>query len=644
MTSQLGSRPRVVYWDNLPAPYAVERYNTLAARGTLDFSVWFARRADPDRFWTVDESTWRFQAAYVEDPSTGLDEAQQFARRCDEARPELLLTLYGERPFAVGHFLIKGLGIRTALLVLPTYDAWVRRAWWKEQAKRLLFHSADAAKVSGVDGQRYALRYGFPADRVFKVRQSIDVARYSTARSPTQRARLRADAGVEGCVFLYVGRFWEGKGLDVLLDAFVQVRQANPEVSLLLVGDGPDATPLRAKARSIDGVRVQPFVHASELPAYYRAADVFVFPTLGDPHGQVVEEAHAAGLPIIASNAAGDIERRVIDGVNGFVVPAGDVRALARSMIELAGAQELRHAMGRQGAERARAWDHEVWADDFERFVRESLALPTRATAAASATRALGRVALLACDIAARTAVWRKKAHAGLLKTIGGTLASRANRLGMWLLSLPWRARRPAVRLERFGTVTGGWLLPAERLTAHGVCYCAGVGEETSLEDALLRRTDCAVWSFDPTPQSAAHVARQSFDPNRFRFMPVGIGDTTETMRFFEHHDREMLPAYSTVNLWKTTAYFEAPCTTVPALMATLGHRALALLKLSIEGAEWRVIPHLLQQNTLRVGILGVVFTQPTPFWRVAAAVRLLHRHGLRYVCHDQWKFTFVSR
>ena len=82
---------------------------------------------------------------------------------------------------------------------------------------------------------------------------------------------------------------------------------------------------LRAKAQGIDGVRVQPFVQAPELPAYYAAADVFVFPTLGDPHGQVVEEAHAAGLPIIASNAAGDIERRVIDGANGFVVPAGDV-------------------------------------------------------------------------------------------------------------------------------------------------------------------------------------------------------------------------------------------------------------------------------------------------------------------------------
>ena len=639
-----GSRPRIVYWDNLPAPYAVERYNTLAGRATLDFSVWFARRTDPERHWTVDESTWRFRGAYVEDPSQGLDAAQQFVRRCDDVRPDLILALYGERPFAVGHPLIKALGIRTALLVLPTYDTWVRRAWWKEQAKNVLFRSADAAKVPGPDGLRYAVRYGFPSDRVFSVRQSINVARYSAPLSAAQRERVRAEARVDGCVFLYVGRFWEGKGLEALMDAFVLVKQTNPAVSLLLVGHGPGATPLRAKAHGIDGVRVLPFVQAERLPEYYAASDVFVFPTLGDPHGQVVEEAHAAGLPIIASNAAGDIERRVINGENGFVVPAGDVPALAGRMIDLAGAPELRRAMGRRGATRAATWDHEVWADDFERFVHGSLGLPPRTTAAARATRAVGRLALWVCDLAERTAVWRKKAHAGILGTVRDTLASRANRLGMWLVSLPWRMRSPAVRLERFGTTTGGWILPADRLTAGGVCYCAGVGEETSLEDALLRRTGCSVWSFDPTPESAAHVARQPFDPARFHFVSVGIGDKTETMRFFEHHDREMLPAYSAVNLWNTDAYFEAPCTTIPALMATLGHTALTLLKLSIEGAEWRVLPHLLQQDGLRVDTLGVVFTQPAPFWRVAAAVRRLRRHGFRYVCHDRWKFTFVSQ
>ena len=125
--------------------------------------------------------------------------------------------------------------------------------------------------------------------------------------------------------------------------------------------------------------------------------------------------------------------------------------------------------------------------------------------------------------------------------------------------------------------------------------------------------------------------------------MPIGIGVKAETMRFFEHHNPEMLPAYSAVNLWRTASYFEAPCTTVAALMRTFRHDALALLKLSIEGAEWRVLSHLLEQETPRISVLCVVFTQPASFWRVAAMVRSLDRHGFRYHCHDQWKFTFVS-
>lgn len=176
------------------------------------------------------------------------------------------------------------------------------------------------------------------------------------------------------------------------------------------------------------------------------------------------------------------------------------------------------------------------------------------------------------------------------------------------------------------------------------MCYCAGVGEDTSLEEDLLRKTDCDIWSFDPTPQSADHVAKQLLDPARFHFEPVGIGDRTETMRFFAHHDREVVPAYSAVNLWKTTSYFEAPCTTVRALMRKFGHDSLALLKMSIQGAEWRVLSHLLDNGVPDIRILCVEFTQPAPFWRAAASVRELDRHGFRYLCHDQWKFTFVRK
>lgn len=637
------TRPRVVYWDNLPAPYGVERYNALADRGTLDFSVWFSRRTDPDRSWEVDESTWRFSGAYIEDPSRSLEDAHRFVQRCEAMRPDLLLSPYGERPFVVGHAILKALDIRTSLFVQRTFDAWVQRAWWKEIAKAILFRSADAAKTSGPEALQYARRYGFPAERVSIVMQSTNVDRFARGVSSAERCQHRARIGVDGCVFLYVGRLWKGKGLFFLIEAFRRARLVNDAISLLLVGDGVDEHDIRDVARGLDGVVFWPFVQLRELPVYYAAADVFVFPTLGDPHGQVIEEAHAAGLPIITSDAAGDVRLRVVDGTTGFVVPAGDAEALARRMLELAADPDLRASMGARGADRARAWVHEAWADDFERFVSASLALPRRVTMAGRLTGSAGALVVAAADVAARAGRWwNKAATTGTLATVLATIVARANRAGMWFVSIPWRLRRPRERLKRFGTAYGGWVLPVGRLTPCGVCYAIGVGEDASLEDELLRKTDCLVWSFDPTPQSIAHVQKQAFDPARFRFVPVGVWDSIETVRFFQHRNTAY-ETHSPVNLWETTSYFDAPCSTVAALMRNFKHDALVLLKVDVEGGEWRVLQNILE-DAPDVRILCVIFCQPAPFWRVAAMVRRLARNGYRYLCHDEWKFTFLRQ
>ncbi len=396
----MNRRPRIVYWDNRPAPYAVERYNTLFGRGTLDFAVWFSRRRGLDRSWDVDESQWRFPAEYIEDPSRSLAHARRFAARCRAARPDLVLSLYGEQSFVVGHTILKSLGVRTALLVLPSFDAWVRRTWWKEMTKHILFRSADAIKTSGPDGLAYVRRYGVPDERVSFVTQSTNVGHFATSMAPEERQRLRRRLGLDGCVFLYVGRIWKSKGLLPLIEAFDHARRRGPAMSLLLVGDGPDEAEIRRAAAHIEEVRFEPFVQARALPPFYAAADVFVFPTLGDPHGQVIEEAHAAGLPIIASNAAGDIGRRVADGISGFVVPAGDPAALARRMLELASDAAVRQSMGARGAERVKAWHHDRWADDFERFVAAAMAQPRRPTLAAAATTAAGRLLMTTARLA----------------------------------------------------------------------------------------------------------------------------------------------------------------------------------------------------------------------------------------------------
>jgi glycosyltransferase involved in cell wall biosynthesis len=386
--------PRVIFWDNLPSPYGVEQYNLLADRGRLDLGVWFNARTEPDRSWTVDESTWRFAAEYIGSPGRSLHELRRFSERCRAFQPDVLVSPYGDLGYAAGHLVARALGIKTALVVQRTFDAWVRRAWWKEMAKRALFRSAEAAEVPGPDGAAYARQYGFPAERIFTVTLTTNVTQYARSLSPDERREFRTRIGLDNCVFLYVGRLWKPKGLMHLIEAFRQARASNPAISLLIVGDGVDERELRAAAEGIHGITFWPFVQAPDLYAYYAASDVFVFPTLGDPHGQVIEEAHAAALPVIATSAIGDVRRRVVDGVMGYVVPPGDAAALAKRMLELAADPARRRTMGECGAARARTWGHDTFAAEMETLVDACLAAAPRANMSARVVTAAGRAAL----------------------------------------------------------------------------------------------------------------------------------------------------------------------------------------------------------------------------------------------------------
>lgn len=383
---------RVVYWNNIPSPYVVERFNALVRRGNLEFEAWFSERKEPDRSWDVREEEWRFQARYITDrPFAGLRLHLPVSELRDR-RPDLLVSLYASASFALGSFVARAAGARVAFRVLPTYDTWVQRSGWKEVLKHFLFRSVDGVKVPGPDGADMARRYGVPRDRIHSVTQSVDVAHYRRALevSPGIRAERREELGLQGCVFIYVGRMWSGKGLGYLLDAYRQVRQELPNASLLLIGDGADEDRYRAVARNLPNVTFTGFVQPRELPEYYALADVLVFPTLGDPHGLVVEEAMAANLPVICTEAAGDIHRRLPDGRAGYVIPAANVAQLADRMLQLAGDANLRRALGAEGQRLVTGRVHEQWAIDFEEFVERVLSMPPRRTPQVAFARAVG--------------------------------------------------------------------------------------------------------------------------------------------------------------------------------------------------------------------------------------------------------------
>jgi glycosyltransferase involved in cell wall biosynthesis len=406
-------KPKVVYWNHSPTPYFVERFNAVADRGNVDLEAWFNTRREAIRSWDVDESQWRFRARYIPArPILGLLRPVPVAELRD-ARPDLLVQEYDRSHLTLGFLAGTRLAGRTAFRVLPNYDSWSERTWWREAGKHFVFRAVDAAKVPGPDGAALARRYGLGRERIARVTQSVDVARLAAGRDGDEaaRERTREHLDLHGCVFAYCGRLWQGKGLDDLISAYAELQGDGLEVSLLLIGDGPDEERYRRAARRLRNVAFAGFAQSQELVALYGAADALVFPTLGDPHGLVVEEAMAAGLPVVCSSNAGDIDLRLPDGQAGFVVPARDPRALAERMRALARDEQLRARMGERARELVRERGHDRYAEDFESFVQRALALPRRGGSVARAARLLGTTLALAAGERASAPLLQPTSH-----------------------------------------------------------------------------------------------------------------------------------------------------------------------------------------------------------------------------------------
>jgi glycosyltransferase involved in cell wall biosynthesis len=376
---------RVLYWFTQPTPYVVARFNAAAQQSSLDFHAVFSQVREPDRSWDVDESAWKFPASYLGRIKVPVKELRRL-------RPDVFVLEYDRWNLALGAIIGFAAAQRVAFRVLPNFDAWSKRTWWREIGKNVLFKAIDGAKVPGTDGAALATRYGLPAERATVVTQSIDVAHYGRGRDmpAAERRRRREARGLSGCVFLYVGRIWAGKGLDELFAAYRQVRAVRDDVSLLLVGDGVDYERFVGREAATPGVTFAGFVQPADLPEWYAVCDVLVFPTHGDPNGLVVEEALAAGCPVIVSDAAGDINARVPQSV-GRVFPVGDAGGMARVMAELA-EPSVRDPLAR----RAPGWvawkNDERYAADLARFARDVTARPGRRTRYRAACAAVGRL------------------------------------------------------------------------------------------------------------------------------------------------------------------------------------------------------------------------------------------------------------
>ncbi len=190
-------------------------------------------------------------------------------------------------------------------------------------------------------------------EKMHIVHCGVEPARYVETR--------RGDGPVRA---LFIGRLAAVKGVPVLLEAMADV----PEVSLTLIGDGPERVALEAKAAAIgDRVEFLGYRSQTEVADALAEVDLLVLPSFAEGVPVVLMEAMAAGLPVVCSHVAG-IPELVEDDVSGILVPPGDTEALAGALRDLVGDAARRAAMGAAGRTKVEAefnLAHEVpWLAD----------------------------------------------------------------------------------------------------------------------------------------------------------------------------------------------------------------------------------------------------------------------------------------
>jgi 1,2-diacylglycerol 3-alpha-glucosyltransferase len=264
---------------------------------------------------------------------------------------------------------------RRTILMTESTEADHHRVWWRELLKQVLVRSLfDWAIAGGKAHRRYLQKLGFPAKRIARFYDIVDNNFFRT-RAGADRIRYRAhDFGLPDHFFLFVGRLAEEKNVEGLLTAYLNYRDSGGTKSLVLVGGGPLEARLRqiaSKSIYASDVYFEGLKNSQELSPYYAFADCFVLPSTREPWGLVVNEAMAAGLPVIVSKACGCAEDLVIEGENGFLFDSANVQELAGQLraIESLGPFELR-AMGRRSSEIISCYSPEAWADEVARVVR----------------------------------------------------------------------------------------------------------------------------------------------------------------------------------------------------------------------------------------------------------------------------------
>jgi glycosyltransferase involved in cell wall biosynthesis len=213
------------------------------------------------------------------------------------------------------------------------------RSRLQQWLRRFLVRRADAFLAWGDPARQLLVSMNAGESRIFGCAQAIDNEFWVRQAQSLDRQTERKSLGLNGVAFLLVGRALARKGFQNFLDAWSRLPQELHErICAVIIGDGDYLEHLKsaAAARGLRNVSFAGAKSAAQLARFYAAADIFVYPSLEDVWGLVVNEAMCFGLPILASQFAGASQSLVAGSNVGLVFNPADIDAFAVKLGEWA--------------------------------------------------------------------------------------------------------------------------------------------------------------------------------------------------------------------------------------------------------------------------------------------------------------------
>jgi FkbM family methyltransferase len=159
---------------------------------------------------------------------------------------------------------------------------------------------------------------------------------------------------------------------------------------------------------------------------------------------------------------------------------------------------------------------------------------------------------------------------------------------------------------EWYGNEYGGFFVCPDFLNENSIVYSFGIGEDISFDEEMIKRHNCKVFGFDPTPKSIRWIAGRSI-PKNFVFHPYGIAPNTGTMKFFLPENDTHVSGSIVHNSHTSNKTIEVPMKSFEDVVRELKHARIDVLKMDIEGAEYNILPGILKAN-VEIGQILVEF------------------------------------